>query len=227
MRNAAATRQKLLETALQLVWQSNYDNVGVNEICSRAGVTKGAFYHHFETKADLFYAASRQYWGELKDELDSILSPSRRPLEQLEDLIEFIVERQKSEPLPAASDDNTGEDEQINVAGCPFFTAGAQVGVEEEKVRQAALEMADNAIRYNAALIRGLQAEGCLASAPDVRQVARMLFTFVQGLLIYGRTRNSIAEIESDLREGLYRLIDLKKEYRRVPYLKEAVLTGS
>lgn len=227
MRNAAATRQKLLETALQLVWQSNYDNIGVNEICARAGVTKGAFYHHFETKADLFYAASRQYWEELRDQLDSILSPSRRPLEQLEDLIEFILERQKSEPPAAATDQKSGDDEQVKVAGCPFFTAGAQVGVEEEKVRQAAIEMADNAIRYNAALIRSLQADGCLASTPDVAQLARMIFTFIQGLLIYGRTRNSIAEIESDLREGLYRLIDLKKEYRRVPYLKHALLTGS
>ncbi|MEA3278625.1 MAG: TetR/AcrR family transcriptional regulator [Pseudomonadota bacterium] len=224
MRNAAATRQKLLETALQLVWQSSYDNVGVNEICLRAGVTKGAFYHHFETKADLFYAASQRYWEELKHELDAILSPRDSPLEHLENLIEFIIERQKMESLPAANEDSTANGEPFHVAGCPFFTAGAQVGVEEAKVRQAATEMADNAIRYNVALVRGLQAEGCLDSTPDIPQVARMIFTFIQGLLIYARTRNSLTEIETDLREGLYRLIDLKAEFRRVPSAKNAVV---
>lgn len=224
MRNAAATQQKLLETALQLVWQSNYDNVGVNEICSRAGVTKGAFYHHFQSKADLFYAASRHYWEELKQQLDSILSPRHSPSEQLEHLIEFIVERQKSGPLTAANEQSAAQDEPMSVAGCPFFTAGAQVGVEEEKVRQAAIEMADNAIRYDLALVRGLQADGCLNSIPDAPQVARMIFTFTQGLLLYGRTRNSVSEIESDLREGLYRLIDLKVEYRRVPIPQSAAV---
>ncbi len=226
MRNAAATRQKLLETAFQLVWQSNYDNVGVKEICSRAGVTKGAFYHHFQTKADLFYAASLHSWEELKQQLDSILSPEHSPLEQLEHLIEFIIERQKTGPPTAANEQSAAQDEPVSVAGCPFFIAGAQVGVEEEKVRQAAIEMADNAIRYNVALVRGLQAEGYLNSIPDIPQVARMIFTFIQGLLIYGRTRNSIIEIESDLREGLYRLIDLKVEYRRVPTLQSAAVAG-
>ena len=35
------TRERLLETALELIWQSNYSSVGVNEICKQAGVTKG------------------------------------------------------------------------------------------------------------------------------------------------------------------------------------------
>ena len=37
------TKEKLLETATLLIWQSSYSNVGVNEICQQAGVTKGAF----------------------------------------------------------------------------------------------------------------------------------------------------------------------------------------
>ena len=62
MREPSKTREKLLETAIELVWQSNYCSVGVMEICKRAGVTKGAFYHHFESKADLFYAAAQHHY---------------------------------------------------------------------------------------------------------------------------------------------------------------------
>jgi len=213
-RDAGKTREKLLETAIELVWQSNYDNVGVNEICSRAGVTKGAFYHHFESKADLYLAASRHYWDALKKELDAVYSPSFTPLENLENLIQFANSRQKEKVLAALA--ATGECSSSDVGGCPFFTCGGQVGVGEEKVRQASVEMAENGLRYFLALVRGLIADGALEGNPDPAQTARMLFQYMQGLHIYARVMNDSESVESDLRAGFYRLLDLKREHWRV-----------
>ena len=51
------TKQKLLETALDLIWENNYNCVGIVQICTQAGVTKGAFYHYFKSKSDLAAAA--------------------------------------------------------------------------------------------------------------------------------------------------------------------------
>lgn len=212
MRDPARTRETLLETAIDLVRQSNYDNVGVNEICSHAGVTKGAFYHHFESKADLYSAAAGHYWDGLKRELDALCSPSSTPLEQLENLIDFMIARQHAEN--ACRDDAEGED-RLEVSNCPFFACGVYVGVAETKVRQATVEMADKGIRYYEALVRGLKADGLLDGDPDTAQIARLLFQYMQGLLIYGRVMNSMAAIEADLRAGFYRLLDLKPAYRR------------
>lgn len=204
MRNAAETRAKLLETAIGLIWQSNYCSVGVNEICKQAGVTKGAFYHHFETKADLFIAASRHYWDGMKQEMDAIYSPSFTPLEQLENLIQLIIQKQVNEC--SAND--------LEVAGCPFFTSGGQAGVAEEKIRLAAREMEEHMQRYSVSLVRNLKADGLLKGNSDVDQVARFLHHYVQGLLIYGRLLNSLDAVRADLREGIYRLLDLKEAYR-------------
>lgn len=204
MRNAAETRDKLLETATGLIWQSNYSSVGVNEICKQAGVTKGAFYHHFETKADLYIAASRHYWESMKRDLDAIYSPSFTPLEQLENLIQLIIQKQINEC----------SSKEMEVAGCPFFTSGGQAGIDEEKIRLAAREMEDHMQRYSVALVRSLKAEGALKGNPDIDQVARFLHHFVQGLLVYGRLMNSLDAVRTDLREGLYRLLDLKEAYR-------------
>ena len=77
IRNPAETRTKLLETATRLIWQADYSSVGVNEICKQAGVTKGAFYHHFESKADLYLEASRYYWAGMKEQMDAIYSIGR------------------------------------------------------------------------------------------------------------------------------------------------------
>jgi len=215
MRDPARTKEILLETAIELVRQSNYDNVGVKDICTRAGVTKGAFYHHFESKADLYSAAADHYWSALKTALDSLCSPSYTPLEQLENLMDFVIARQKAESLSCCGKEEGGE--KLEVANCPFFTCGVYVGVEEEKVRLATIDMAEKGIRYYEALVRGLRDEGALEGAPDTAQIARLLFQYMHGLLIYGRVKNSIAAIQVDLREGFYRILGLKPEYRKKP----------
>jgi len=214
-RDPGKTRENLLDTAIQLVWQSNYDNVGVNEICAQAGVTKGALYHHFESKADLYVAASRHYWEELKKEFDAIYSPSYTGLENLENLILFVVGRQSEPALGSAGP--AGECESSEITGCPFFTCGGQVGVAEEKVRQATIEMAENGLKYYIALVRSLKADGVLNGDPDPVQISRLLFQQMQGLLIYARVMNSAAMLEIDLRAAFYRLLDLKAEYWRMP----------
>ena len=64
------TRLKLMQTASSLIGESNYDNVGIVEICKQAGVTKGAFYHHFQSKADLFVHANAYEWASIQADLD-------------------------------------------------------------------------------------------------------------------------------------------------------------
>lgn len=47
---AEETRKRLFQAALDLLVRKGYDRVTVDEICARAGVSKGTFYHHFKSK---------------------------------------------------------------------------------------------------------------------------------------------------------------------------------
>jgi len=53
---AEETRSRILDAAEECFADQGYDAVGVAEICRRAGVTKGGFYHHFPTKQAVFLA---------------------------------------------------------------------------------------------------------------------------------------------------------------------------
>jgi len=50
------TRSRLLDAAEGAFAQSGYDGASVAAICQAAGVSKGAFYHHFASKQALFLA---------------------------------------------------------------------------------------------------------------------------------------------------------------------------
>lgn len=56
-------RSRLLEAALKLIRTKGYSGTTVGELCAAAGVTKGAFFHHFKSKDELGVAAA-DHWSE-------------------------------------------------------------------------------------------------------------------------------------------------------------------
>lgn len=60
-----ATRQRLLEAALESLAEVGYAATTVSVVATRAGVSRGAAQHHFPTRADLF-AAAVEYMTEVR-----------------------------------------------------------------------------------------------------------------------------------------------------------------
>lgn len=56
-------REKLLGAALTVIREKGFAATAVDDLCAAAGVTKGAFFHHFRSKEDLGVKAA-EHWGE-------------------------------------------------------------------------------------------------------------------------------------------------------------------
>jgi AcrR family transcriptional regulator len=78
---AQATREALIKAALELFTQRGYAEVGTEEIVARAKVTRGALYHHFTDKRDLFRAAFERVEEELMERIGAQMNASDDPWE--------------------------------------------------------------------------------------------------------------------------------------------------
>lgn len=86
----ASPREALLDAALTLVRRQGWSATSVNDLCRAAGVTKGAFFHHFESKEALGVAAA-QRWGEFTGALfrDADYHRIADPLDRIYGYLDF------------------------------------------------------------------------------------------------------------------------------------------
>ena len=68
------TRTRILDVAQEAFARYGYDATGVAEICRRAGVTKGGFYHHFPSKQDVFLEMLERWLEGMDQELQVMRS---------------------------------------------------------------------------------------------------------------------------------------------------------
>ena len=61
---SSGARRRLLDAATSIIRRKGYAATSVDELCVKAGVTKGAFFHHFSSKDSLAVAAAN-HWSEL------------------------------------------------------------------------------------------------------------------------------------------------------------------
>jgi len=58
---APSAKEKLLDASLSLIRERGFAATTVDELCARAGVTKGGFFHHFDSK-DALGVAAAEHW---------------------------------------------------------------------------------------------------------------------------------------------------------------------
>ncbi len=88
MARAKATsdaKTKLLDASLQIIRRKGYAATSVDDLCRAAGITKGAFFHHFKSKEEMAVASAAHFgamaeglfshagYRELADPLDRLL----------------------------------------------------------------------------------------------------------------------------------------------------------
>ena len=91
------TRQRLIEAAVRRFYRDGFRNVGIDQVFSDVGISKTAFYKHFECKDDLMLAALEMQNGWLQETFRAMIRERGGPtaigqLHALLDVVEHIIE---------------------------------------------------------------------------------------------------------------------------------------
>lgn len=179
------TKERLLKAALELIWTESFGSVGVEEICRRAKVMKGSFYHFFPSKVDLAVAALESPWKEHKAAMDRIFSPEVPPLQRLLDYCDFAYEKQKQLRKQFGF-----------VPGCPYTSIGSEQGTQQRKLKKIVQDMFERNKKYFDTAVREACERGDIAAA-DPEAKARELFSYYLGVLTCARIADDLTLLRS------------------------------
>jgi AcrR family transcriptional regulator len=190
------TISQIMAAAIQLFSHSGYDSASVSEICTKAGVSKGAFYHHFPSKQDLFLAIVDQ-WLKGVD-------------------IQLFSSREENETVPQ-SIARMGK-----TLGFVFKAAGGQLPMFMEFMVQASRDQAVWKAtiapyrRYHqqfAALLEQGIKEGSIKPDIDVQVVSWSLLSLAIGILLQGVVDPKAADWDRVTKTGVQLILDsIQKE---------------
>ncbi len=200
MGRTSDANERLMDAALDLIWEESYGAVTIDDICKRADVKKGSFYYFFDSKSDLAISALERMWvEESKPKMDSLFSPSVDPLARLTAYLQSIHEKQ------VELHQKTGK-----VLGCPVVALGSETCTcdEEKAVGDKMREMFTRKRRYYETAIRDAIAEGSIEPG-DPAEKALALAGLIEGTLTQARVMNN-ADVLRHLPELALRILGAK-----------------
>lgn len=180
---AAATRRALLRAASELLDEGGPDAVTLRAVGTRAGVSRGAPYGHFENKEHLLTQLAINAWNSLADDVEQLRAArDMTPDDRLERGVLALIEVARRQPHLYALMFNTP-------AGTPAAAKAASRLENEFLILVAEVVGEPNAFRYGALLmcsahgIAGMKLSGHLDKETwhvSVEQLARTLIDSIR-----------------------------------------------
>lgn len=178
MPKVSEMKTRLMEAAMDLMWQNGYGAASVDAICERAQAKKGSFYYFFKSKSHLAAAALEADWNKKRAEMDSIFSPTVPPLERLDRYFDFVFGRLVEVRERCGA-----------ILGCPFVSVGSEVSTHDQMVREVVDRIMDFKLNYFISAVRDAAAQGLITTRDPVAK-AKALFSSYQGTVAQARIQN-------------------------------------
>jgi TetR/AcrR family transcriptional repressor of nem operon len=179
----AATRQRILMTAMELFWEKGYGSTSVADILSRSQVHSGSLYHFFPGKQDVLVGVLEYYRDGIEENL---LNPH---WQGIDDPIEKIFALLGGYRTYLVMTECT--------FGCPIGSLALEIHEPDPKVREL---LAANFTNWSNAI------EQCLLDAgdripkdQDLKALGEFVLTVMEGAVMQTRTYRDIGFFDRNI----------------------------
>ena len=199
MTNQTNSKAQLLQTALRLFLKNSYKDVSLRDIVKEVGLTKGAFYHYYESKEELFEDTVKYFYNNM-----IIVDYKYFPKTSLKEFSEFYLKTQQ-EP-----DEFDEFDNDTNI-----FTFISEASKRLPSFRQIHTAHHQKEIWAWAEIIEIAKRNKEIKTSIPNEELACMFLNLSDGVLVQRTATNKTgAESLSDIKRdwgNLYSLLKVKK----------------
>ena len=198
MPRVSNAKENILEAGKELFWLHNYGSVSVDDICKKAEVNKGSFYHFFSSKAELCVECMESHWQSRLTSNDAIFSVTKSPLKRIEDYCSDLVQCQSDL-----------YEKYGYILGCPVTLTATELGHEEEKIRLKSLEVFNGYSKYFESIIKDLDGE-IKQRDINTEALSKQIFSYITGLLYYAKINKDLDFLRNNLESGIKSLMGIE-----------------
>ncbi|MGH8246392.1 MAG: TetR/AcrR family transcriptional regulator [Gammaproteobacteria bacterium] len=174
------TRQRLLDAALGVLARNGYDRATVDEIVREAGFSKGAFYVHFESKDDLFWAMLEERITRQMESFRAELDPERPVVHNLAAILQAAYSLNRDDPLSSA-----------------LFMEFVAHAARNDKVRERLAALYRGWRAFAIEILSAGQEAGLVRKGADLEFMASVLIAVIEGTIMQSRLAPEEFRLES------------------------------
>ena len=184
-RDPDVTRDKLLEAAFAEIYRRGFQAASLDTILAKAGVSKGALYHHFPDKASLGYAVVDEFVKGLLLERWGVLEPpSGDPITALQRILRGRVANLTSREVEL---------------GCPLNNLAQEMSPLDQRFRRGVNATFDIWTDAVAKDLASGQAQGTVRKDVDARKIAAFIVASIEGSFGLAKGAQSASMLRSNL----------------------------
>ena len=173
-------REEIVEAALEQFHAYGFNAAGVKDITDSAGVPKGSFYNHFDSKEALAVVALERYWESRG--IEDLADRSVAPLARLRGHFELLRAKMEGHEF---------------TRGCLIGNFGAEVADHSDVLRAAVGQSLARWVELITEVLSEAQQAGSIRSGLDPQATARFVLSAWEGTLILARADRSGAAFDS------------------------------
>lgn len=194
------TRERLVQSAIDLIMAKGYHSVSVNEICSNADVVKGSFYHYFPSKRDILMEVIKARDNFYKTLFNNAMTADLSPLGKIRRIFDLAYESQRSAQATSGK-----------VAGCTLGNLTLELSYADEPMRQLFEQLLDSYAAIIARALNDAMEIGEISQRPAL-PIAQAIFAYLQGAILLAKTANNPQLIQQIADGAIILAVGLKED---------------
>jgi TetR/AcrR family transcriptional repressor of nem operon len=178
------TKTRILNAAYELMLAQGYAATGVNEICRRAEVSKGSFYHFFETKQQCALAMMWHHTEEAEQMLNGLDVTRFEPIEAALRYVQYI------EDLSS----------EVFKKGCLFGAFALELAESHPELRAEVRKVFSVIADYYEPILEPVSQACRGPDSPTSRELAEQLVTVIEGGVVLSKAHGDVRFMPQGLR---------------------------